>query len=145
MKEYIILVAVAAIVAAFADILSPKEWHGYVRVITGFLILAVLLSPVAKLKNIDIFNVEENFEVSDVSIKDRVKEELAKNVEKDISQRAREEFGVEVTASVEIEVNEEHKIKGVRHIVINGRKIPEGLVKRLKEVYGCDSIEFKSK
>lgn len=145
MKEYIILVALSAIIAAVADILAPKEWRGYVRVAVGFLILAVLISPLAKMKNIEIFSVQENFEVSDMVIKDKVTQELTKNVERDIEERAQAEFKTKAEAAVELEVDGEHKIKGVKKIVIRCSKVPAGLKARLSEVYGCESIEFRNK
>lgn len=145
MKEYIILVAMSAIVAAVTDILAPSKWRGYVRLAVGFLILAVLISPLTKLKNIEIFNVENSFEVSDVAIKDKVTEELTKNVEKDIEERILKEFKTEAVAKVSLDVDSEHKIKGVRNIVIKSSKVPVGLLERLKEVYGCESIEFRNK
>ncbi|MBQ7986101.1 MAG: hypothetical protein IJ304_02415 [Clostridia bacterium] len=145
MKEYIILVALSAIIAAVTDILAPKEWRGYVRIAVGFLILAVLISPLAKVKNIEIFNVDTGFSVSDVAIKDKVTEELIKNVEKDIEERALSEFKTDVKATAELEVDGEHKIKGVKKIVIKSGKVPDGLEARLKEVYGCENIEFRNK
>jgi len=145
MREYIILVAMSAIVAAVTDILAPKEWRGYMRLAAGFLILAVLISPLTKLKNIEIFNMDENFEVSDVVIKDKVTEELTRNVEKDINERILEEFKTEATVTVLLDVNAEHKIKGVKKILIRCKKTPSGLLERLKEVYGCESIEFRNK
>lgn len=143
MKEYIILVAVSAVLAAFADVLSPKEWRGYIRVITGFLILAVLLSPVAKLKDIEVFSLDENLEVSDVKMKDKVAEELKKNVEQDIEERISAEFEGNADVSVDIAIDDGHKIKGVERIVIKSKKIPKGLEERLKEVYGCENVEFR--
>ena len=145
MKEYIILVAMSAIIAAVADVLSPSAWRGYVRVAVGFLILAVLISPLAKIKNIEIFNIKQNFEVSDTAIKDKVKEELIKNVEEDIKDRILSEFKTEATAAVSLDIDEENKIKGVKKIVIRSEKVPVGLMERLCEVYGCESIEFRNK
>ena len=145
MREYIILVAVSAIIAAVIDVLAPKEWHGYVRLAVGFLILSVLISPLAGLKNVDIFNPEEKFEGSDSVIKDRVTEELTKNVERDIKERILSEFKTEADATVLLDIDKEHKIRGVKNIVIECKKVPKGLLERLKEVYGCESIEFRNK
>lgn len=145
MKEYIILVAVSAIIAAATDILAPKEWRGYVRLAVGFLILAVMISPLLRIKNIEIFNIENSFEASDVVVKDKVTQELTRNVERDIEERALEEFKTKLKATVSLETDEEHKIKGVRKIVIRSEKVPQGLEVRLKEVYGCESVEFRNK
>lgn len=145
MKGYIILVAMSAIIAAVTDVLAPKEWRGYVRLAVGFLILAVLISPLAKIKNVEIFGPQEKFEVSDAAIKDKVTEELTKNVERDIEERALSEFKTKLEATVSLEVDAEHKIKGVRKIVIKSGKVPSGLDARLKEVYGCENIEFRNK
>ena len=145
MKEYIILVAVSAIVAAFADVLAPKDWRGYTRVIMGFLLLSVLISPLAKLKNIEIFSESEAFSVSDTAVKKQVAQELSKRVEEDICQRLSKEFGTQVKAEVSLLVDDDLKIGGVRHIVIVGKDIPSQAGERLKEVYGCDSVEFRVK
>lgn len=143
MREYIVLVAVSAILAAFTDVIAPKEWRGYIRVVTGFLILAVLITPLAKLKNIEIFHMEERFEVSDFKVKDRVAEGLEKNIENDIEQRAVSEFNVSIVADVELDLDEEKKIKGVKRITVKSKNIPDGLENRLKEVYGCENVEFR--
>jgi len=143
MREYIILVAVSAILAAFSDILAPKEWRGYIRVVTGFLVLAVLLTPVAKFKNIEIFDVEEKFKVSEMPVRDEVSRQLKLNVERDIEERISLEFKERATASVDLDIDEEHKIRGVMRIVIKCKKIPSGLKERLNEVYGCENIEFR--
>lgn len=145
MRGYIILVALSAIIAAVTDILAPKEWRGYIRIAVGFLILSVLISPLAKIKNVEIFDVQNNFDASDIMIKDKVAEELAKNVAMDIEERAQAEFKTEVEATVELDVDSENRIKGVRKIVVRCVKVPVGLLERLKEVYGCESIEFRNK
>lgn len=145
MREYIILVALSAIIAAVTDILAPKEWRGYVRLAVGFLILAVLISPIAKVKNVEILSVQDNFEANDMAVKDKVTEALIKNIEKDIEERAQAEFKAQVEASVLVDVDPEHRIKGVKNIVIKSEKVPVGLKERLCEVYGCESVEFRNK
>ena len=55
------------------------------------------------------------------------------------------EFKTKLEAMVSLEVDEEHKIKGVNKIVIKSGKVPSGLDARLKEVYGCENIEFRNK
>ena len=145
MREYIILVAVSAIVAAFADVLAPKEWRGYTRIIMGFLILSVLLTPLAKLKNVEIFKESEVAVMDDSDVKRQVAEELRKRVEEDIRRRISGEFGVLVEAETEILTDDEGRIEKVGNIVLVGRNIPLQAGERLKEVYGCDSVEFKFK
>ena len=142
MKEYIILVAVASVVSALVDILAPKEWRGYIRIVTGFLILAVLISPVSKMKNIEFFAPEQNFQTEEIPTRDLVAEELRKNVERDIEDRIFAEFDKEAKAFVEIDVDEEHKIRGVLRIRVSLDNPPDGLRERLFEVYGCENIEF---
>lgn len=143
MKEYIITVAVAAVIAALTDIIAPKEWSKYIRVIIGFLILSVLLAPISKFRDTKILSPTGTYNVSDVPLKDKVSEQLRQNIEKDIEDRVLKEFGAEVTATVEIDIDDEHNIKGVRAIEIKTWKCPEGLTERLKEIYGCDKIELK--
>lgn len=143
MREYILLVAVSAIVAACTDILAPLKWRSYIRIVTGFLILAVIISPLAKLKNKDVFNDIESFEVSDLPLKDKVLIELSGRVSADIEERLLSEFKIDAEASVVLDTDEEHKIRGVKKIVVKSAKEPKGAKERLKEVYGCDDIEFE--
>ena len=46
MKEYILTVAAAAVLSAIAAISVPKNWVGYIRLITGAVILCSIISPV---------------------------------------------------------------------------------------------------
>ncbi len=142
MREYIILVAMASIISALVDILSPENWRRYIRIVTGFLILAVLISPVAKFKNIEIFNPEQSFQASEIPARDLVVAELQKNVERDIEERILVEFKREATAIAELDIDSEHRIRGVKRIRLSLKKAPEGLRERLLEVYGCENIEF---
>jgi len=143
MKEYIILIAMAAVITAVTEILAPEKWRGYIRVVTGFLVLAVLISPVKKIKNTDIFIPQEKFEASETTVLDVVAKELCHNVERDIEDRILTEYGKEAEATCQIDLNEEHKIKGVKRITIRIKKVPDGLLNRLKEIYGCENIEFR--
>ncbi len=143
MKEYIITVALAAVIAALADVLAPKSWSGYIRIAVGFLVLSVLLVPIAKFKGVELFSASEEYEFSDAPLKDAVSLELKNNVEKDIEERLLEEFDVKAEAEVEIDIDEDHNIKGVRGIKIKARKNPEGLEERLRDVYGCERIQFE--
>ena len=143
MKEYIITVAVAAITAAIADILAPKEWGKYLKVIIGFLILSVILAPVVRFKDVKLISPTGTYNVSDEPLKDKVSEQLRQNIKKDIEERLLEEFGVEARAVVEIDVDENRDIKGVRAIEIKAWENPDGMIERLKNIYGCDKIELK--
>ncbi len=143
MKEYIITVATAAVVAAIADILAPGEWSKYIRVIVGFLILSVLIAPIAKFRGTEILSPTGTYNISDEPLKDKVSQQLRENVEKDIEERILEEFDIRVKASVQIDIDEEHNIRGVEAIEITTWKNPDGLEERLKNVYGCDKIELK--
>lgn len=142
MREYIILVAMASIISAIVDILSPENWRKYIRIVTGFLILAVLISPVAKFKNIEIFNSQESFQASEIPTRDLVVAELQKRVERDIEERILVEFKREATAIAELDIDSEHRIRGVKRIRLSLKKAPDGLRERLLEVYGCENIEF---
>ena len=143
MKEYIITIAVAALVAALADILAPKEWDKYIRVIIGFLILSVLLAPIAEFRHARILPVTDSFEVSDEPLKDSVSEELRRRVEQDIEERIADEYGVNVTASVSIDIDSEHNIRGVKAIRLRCWQNPDGMLDRIKNIYGCEKVELE--
>ncbi len=143
MKEYIITVATAAVIAALADILAPGQWSKYIRVVVGFLIMSVMIAPVAKFRHAEILFGGEEYTVSEEPLLDKVTKQLRQSVEKDIEERILSEFGLEAKARVSIDTDGEGRIKGVRTIEISTWKNPEGLVGRLKEIYGCDKIELK--
>lgn len=143
MKEYIIMVAVAAICASVADILAPKEWSKYIRVIIGFLILSVILAPVAQFKDGEILSPTKTYNISDEPLLDKVSQELKKNVEKDIEERLKNEFVIEAEALVEIDIDESHNIKGIEAIEIKTWKNPDGMVDRLRNIYGCEKVEIR--
>jgi hypothetical protein len=52
------------------------------------------------------------------------------------------EFKREATAIAELDIDSEHRIRGVKRIRLSLKKAPDGLRERLLEVYGCENIEF---
>ena len=144
MKGYIAKVCISAVIAALADILAPREFQKYIRVLLGFLILFVLLSPLPSIKKIKLEPIESRISENTVILEDSISKKLKENVETDISARMKGEFGIICDAEVLLEIDGEHKIRGVRQILLS-RKIPENAEERLKEVYGCDRIEYKAK
>ena len=143
MKEYIITVAAAAVVASLADLLAPKEWEKYIRLIIGFLILSVIIAPISKFRNAEILSPTASYEISEEPLKDKVAEQLRKNIEEDIKSRLETEFDLSADVTAEIETDDRHNITGVRAICIKTWKNPPGMLDRLKEIYGCDKIELK--
>ncbi|MBR4723778.1 MAG: hypothetical protein IK072_03500 [Clostridia bacterium] len=77
-------------------------------------------------------------------LSDSISEKLKENVEADICGRIKGEFGIICDADVILDIDDEHKIRGVKGIILS-KKIPENAAARLKEVYGCDRIEYKVK
>lgn len=144
MKGYIISVCAAAIIIAIADILSPKEFQKYVRVFLGFLIMLVIFLPLPAIKNIRLEPLQDKTTENTLILLDDVSKKLEENIESDISERLKDEFGITADARVLLDIDGEHKIRGVTKIELS-RKVPQNAVKRLSEVYGCDRIEFKIK
>ena len=144
MKGYIISICTAAVIVSLADILSPKEHQKYIRVLLGFLIILAVLSPLPKIRKIKLEPINEQTSENTAVFIDSVSAKLKENIETDISERLKDEFGITATADVLLDIDSEHRIRGVTQIALS-RKIPENAVKRLSEVYGCDKIEFKIK
>ena len=142
MKGYIAKICVSAVIVAFADILSPKSHQKYIRILLGFLMLSVILSPLPAIKKLRLEPLSEKTAENAEVFSENISEKLRKNVELDIAERLKNEFGIICTASVELDFNDDGKISGVRRISLS-RKIPENAIARLKEVYGCDKIEAK--
>ena len=144
MKSYIVSICTAAVIVSLADILSPKEHQKYIRVLLGFLIMLAILSPLPKIRDIKLEPLNEQSSENTAVLLDSVSAKLKENIETDISERLKGEFGISASANVLLDIDDEHRIRGVTKIELS-RKIPENAVKRLSEVYGCDRIEFKIK
>lgn len=144
MREYIIRLSAVAVTVALADILAPKEHQKYIRVLLGFLIMLVILSPLPRIKKIHLEPIKTGTAENTAVFLDGIALKLKENVEADISERLKNEFGITADADVLLDIDEENKIRGVTRISLS-HKIPENAVKRLSEVYGCERIEFKIK
>ena len=141
MRGYVAAVCVSAVIAALADILSPKEHRKYIRILLGFLVLSVILSPLEGVGKIKLEPIRKGALENSEAFLDSVSEKLRENIEADIAERMDKEFGIALTAAAELEIDGEGKILGVKRSILS-RKIPEKALKRLKEVYGCDRIEY---
>ena len=141
MKSYIISICVSSVIVALADILSPKTHQKYIRILLGFFMLMVILSPLPAIRKIRLEPISEQTMENTGIFAENISKKLKENVELDIAERLKNEFGIICTASVELDTDEEGKIRGVTHILLS-KKIPDSAVNRLKEVYGCDEIEY---
>ena len=145
MRGYIITMSVAAIICSVLEIFAPKEWGKYVKLALGLVIMSIILSPIMALKKEKIEIAEASYSIRADEFYDNVTKELKSRVEQDIEERLKKEFKLESTAMVDIDVDENHNIKGVNVIRIKCRKNPPKLRERLEEIYGCERIEINSK
>ena len=146
MKQYIITIIGAAVLCGAAHILTPVNWVKYVKILTGLVILSVIASPLAEIKNINLFsdfNIPET-EINENLQIDTISTELEKRINQDIEDRIQNEFFCESNADATIHVNENNEITGVSHIKIVTKANPERVTKRLCEVYGIteDGVEI---
>ena len=145
MKAYIITIIGATLLSAFADMLSPDKWRKYVQMITGLVIISCIIAPLNSILSEDIFSGFGSFEENEIEggeiQRDLVIEELTSRVEADIEERLQKEFGISVTAEVEISVNENNEIEGVDRIRLFGMGVDNRVKDRLKEVYGVREVE----
>ena len=144
MKGYIINICISAVIAAIADILSPDAHKKYIRILLGFLMLTVILSPLPAIEKIKLAPISEQTMKNTELFSANITKKLKEGVENDISERLKNEFGIICTASVTLDIDKEGKIAGVTRIILSC-KIPENALNRLKEVYGCDEIEYQTK
>ena len=147
MREYIITIAGAALLGAMADIISPERWRKYVSLITGFVIITCIVTPVAQLMKTDIFSGfderEEIVNYEQVQLKNVI-EETEKRISEDVEKRIREDFGKNVKAKAILKINSDNKIEKVNKIIINSKPDPK-ITKRMCEVYGIneDEVEYE--
>lgn len=143
MKSYIIMVAGAALLSAFSDMLAPQTWRKYTKIVTGLVILAVLLTPVMKMKDVGIFE-DFSFDMQteeENKQQELVRKELKAKVEEDAEQRMQEEFRTQTEISADIAVNDAGQITGVQRMYVHTDKNEGKIQKRLAEVYGVDEKE----
>ena len=143
MKAYIISIIGATILSAVASILTPDAMRKYVSVITGFIIISVIISPLSKSGRVDFFAplrevspTAENYgEIYARSVAD----ELKKQIERDIENRIEQEFGTKAYAEVTLDV-EGGDIKRIRTIALRGTLLRKDIAMRLGEVYGVNEV-----
>lgn len=145
MKAYIITIIGATLLSALAGIISPDKWRGYVRIITGLVIISCIISPVLKIADRDIFTgFNESFDAAaeGEDLQQRiVLDELKKRVNADIEARLKNEFNLSVKADCDIKVSDEGAIEGVREIRLSGDTLTDRAKNRLCEVYGITHSE----
>lgn len=144
MKAYILKTVGAALLSAFSEYLAPKDWQKYIKLISGFIIISVLISPFSSKTPAVLF---EDFEIDAEYTKkegeeimhDKIKEELQKKVEEDIVLRVSQEFSQSVSAKVDIKTNSDGLIESVKRIELTGEK-NDSVTERLKFAYGTDEV-----
>ena len=141
MKEYIIGIAQAVILAVATEIIAPEGMKKYISLITGSILLISLINPVLKLKKVKIvFDEIPAVEYNDYNINDILCEEFEIRVEKDIEERIGTEFNIKTIAEIEPLIKDD-KIEGVKKINISSQ-YNEEIYNRLALVYGCTDIKF---
>lgn len=147
MRQYIISIAVSAVVSAIVGMIAPEKWGKYIRIITGLVIVLCIANPVLSLIDSDIF---EGFRYNDTItlnngeqlIKGELVSELSSRIENDISERIKSEYNQNNTAQVDISVDDQGAITGVRKIMLYGDNVSNQICKRMKEVYGTDEVRY---
>ena len=149
MKNYILTLIGTALLASMVNMVSPEQWRKYIKLITGIVVISVLIAPLGKIMNVDIF---QDFTIETAGLdeniqKKAVSEELKKRVEQDMEERIQKEFFAECSCSVALRVNENFEIEGIDRIQITGFGGDKGaLSNRLANIYGIqrDKVEFAS-
>ena len=144
MKAYILKIVGAALLSAFSEYLVPKEWQKYIKLLSGFIIISILISPFTSKNTPDLFedfrpDTEYTVEEGEKLMYENLREELEKKVEEDIVLRVFEEFSQNVTADVTIKTDSEGKIESVKRIELTGKK-NDNITERLKFAYGTEEV-----
>lgn len=138
------MIAGGAVLSAFADIMAPNEWKKYMRIITGFILLAVIMSPAARIGVMDMFKGSFPVEEAEYTpMPSLVAEELEKNVENDARERIKREYGADCEIDATLSLNSEGLIDSVDTISVKTDSARRSAIQsRLYEVYGAKSVEF---
>ena len=146
MKSYVMMIAGGALLSAFADIMVPSEWKKYVRIITGFILLAVIMSPAARIKEINLF--EEHFPTDKVEytpMPQMVASELEKSISADAEERLRTQLGAGCEIDTRVRINGEGQIEAVEEMRVRTAYNDAEAVRRLiSEVYGAEKVTVKN-
>lgn len=144
MKAYIITIIGAALLSALAEIVSPEKWRGYVKLITGLVVISCILSPLMSLTHRDVFTGFDesiSYAKEDVDLQSQlVIKELRNRINADIEKRMSDEYNLSVTADCSLRINADGVFEGVDEIRVRGDRLTDGAKRRLCEVYGL-SIE----
>ena len=142
MKAYIITIIGAALLSVMAEIISPEKWRGYVKIITGFVIICCIFAPLTRFRGGDIFS---GFDAGSYVTSDTenlqaeiVYRELEKRINADIEKRLSDEYGISANARCSLKVSADGEFKGVNEIHIYGARLTEPAANRLCEVYGIE-------
>lgn len=143
MKAYILKIVGAALLSAFSEYLVPNGWQKYIKLISGFIIISVLISPFSAKFSTDFL---DDFEFDSKLLSEgedlmyeKVKSELETRVKDDIILRVSEEFSQNVDAVVTVKTNSKGEIENVERIELKGKK-NDDITKRLKFLYGTEEV-----
>ena len=143
MKSYFLMILGAAVLSALASVMSPEKWRGYIRLVTGIVILVCIVSPAAGLlKSGGGFNIPEisaSIGYDEDMYAQTVIDELTSRIEEDIKSRMAREYGADISARVEIDINRNNEIEGVTRITVRG-ELSENAKRELCTIYGVDAI-----
>ena len=84
MRQYIISIAVSAVVSTIVGIITPDKWRKYVHIVTRLVIVLCIASPVFSLLKSDIF---EGFSYNDTVVSKDGEEMLRGELTKELSER----------------------------------------------------------
>lgn len=143
MKEYILKIVGVSLLAAISEHMAEEKWRRFVNLVSGFMILAVLLSPfISKwdTKLFDEFSLDTHqADLGTDILYENIKKELETKISSDIKRRVAEEFSKDVSANVLVLCNKEGKIERVKRISLKGRE-DKKITERLKFIYGADEV-----
>jgi len=140
MKEYIIKVASAAILAAFSDIIAPRTWQKYINILTNSILLLVLISPVLSLKGISLPSFEgDKIEIMEYNAENEILDTLKLRIEEDIEDRLKDEFNYSFKATVTLDKSDLENVR-VKEIKLFPKPSKE-IKDRLFYIYECESVK----
>ena len=143
MKSYILKIVGAALLSAFSEYLVPKEWQKYIKLLSGFIIISVLISPFSSdfsASFLDDFEFDSTFVSEGENLMhEKVRAELEARIKNDIIQRVSEEFSQTVDATATVKTNSKGEIENVERIELKGKK-NDNITERLKFVYGTEEV-----
>ena len=138
MKAYVITIIGAAVLSSLGVMLTPESMRKYVSVITGFIIISCIASPLASITDVDLFSgfdmgTQNSTEYENIYA-EAASNAVAERIAEDVRERIKTEFNTESSVSVKLFIDDDNNITSISEIEVTGEGLDIRAAKRLMNI-----------